>query len=249
MIDRGLVLSILFMAAAPLLLARRWPPRTVGRARLLDTVTPAAVAGIAAARLAAVALDDPGTLGRPRDLLLIRGGMEFWAGAAAGLLVMAAGALREGRPPAHRLADVAPFALWAYALYQAACLFRDGCFGPTSALGIRPPGLAARQFPVELAVAAAAVALGFAVRRLAEGDTSAAVALALAGLAAVRLLSSLWLPRVGTGVGRLQWESLAVAAVAGAAAFAGRLRAARRQRASAGAPRPDRAADVGNDSL
>src|SRR3546814_6179302 len=54
--------------------------------------------------------------------------------------------VRRRRRRGHEaLPELAPFALWGYALYEATCGLRDGCYGPVSSLGLTPDGLAERR--------------------------------------------------------------------------------------------------------
>lgn len=222
MIDRGLLLTIAVMTAAVPVLTRLAPPRTMKRGELLDATLPAMFAGLAAGRVTALTLDDPTALSRLRDILLIRGGMEFWPGVAAGVALLALGARRAPLAPYARLADLAPFAMWEYALYEGLCLVRDGCFGPRSVIGIRPGGLGSPQLPIGVFVAVAAVGAGVLVRRIGLRRPRRAVIAAVGAVALVRSVASFWLPRIGSALTRQHVESLVVtvaAAVAGAATF------------------------------
>jgi len=167
-------------------------------------------AGVLVARLVAVALDDPSTLGRPKDLLLIRGGMEFWAGALAAVVVAGIGAHRAKVPVLARLGDLAVYALVAYAAFEATCVLRDGCFGPLSPIGIRPRGLGAPEFPTGLFVGSAVLGLAVVVRRCARQSGGMAVWFTAGGLAFIRFAAAFALPRIGTGPSRPQVEAGAV---------------------------------------
>lgn len=216
MIDRGLVLTLVVMAAGLWALARLAPPRSTSRSELFDYVSPPVFAGMAAARLTAVGLDDPSALGRLRDLLLVRGGMELWAGIVAGSMTVVVARRRRGAgnvPAVTPLADLAPYALWAVAIYEATCVVRDGCFGPASSLGLHPAGVGYRQLPVGLVVGAAVAALAVLVRHLAASDPYAALVAAIGGLAAVRSAAAFWLPRISEGLTRPHRQSLAVLGV------------------------------------
>ncbi len=173
------------------------------------------IAGTVAARLAAVALDDPTALARPRDLLVIRGGVEFWPGVLAGAAAIALAAWQAGTPPLAELADLAPYALVAYATYSSACLVRDGCFGPASPIGLRAAGTGPTEFPVDVAVAAAVCLLAVAVRRVGRRSLYWSLLIGVFGLASIRATAAIWLPRIGHGASRPQMESFAIAVVAG----------------------------------
>lgn len=214
MIDRGLLVTVAVMAVAVPVLARLAPPRTLERSELLDAALPAIFAGLVAGRLTAVALDDPTALSRLRDILLIRGGMEFWPGVAAGLGLFALGARRSPVRLPVRLADLAPYAMWEYALYEGLCLVRDGCFGPRTAVGIRPGGLGNPQLPIGVFIAVAVVGAGIVIRRVGSRYPSLAVVGAVGAVAIVRSIASFWLPRIGSALTRQHIESLVVAALA-----------------------------------
>lgn len=234
MVDVGLVVTGLLIVVI-LHVAVRWaPPHWHERREVLDALYGPAIVGVLAARLVAVMLDDPTSLGSIRALLVIRGGVEFWAGAAALLAVMWRGARRRhGRAWSDALVDLVPFVLWAYATYEATCVVRGGCYGPPTALGLVPEGLRERQLPVGLAVGAVVTVLGVVVYRLARWPTGERALLAVAGVATTRALASLWLPRLSDGLTRQHRESIVIAVVSLAAL------AASRWRTSAGATEPD----------
>ena len=214
MIDRGLLVTMVLAAAIVALFDRRLRRRSGTVEPVLSLGSTPLMVGLAAARLAAVALDDPNTLRRPFDLLLIRGGMEFWAGILGAAAAVWVGARRNRTSALARTAEVAPFALLAYAIYEAACLVRDGCFGPASPMGLRPGGLGQRQVPVGLLVGLAAAGLSVAAWRLSRrARPFAVVALSLAGLAAIRSAAGYASPRVSAGLTRPHRESLVALAL------------------------------------
>ncbi|HVT75893.1 MAG TPA: prolipoprotein diacylglyceryl transferase family protein [Acidimicrobiales bacterium] len=225
MIDRGLLLSVALIVATVWLVARRWPPRLQREESVLSASFNPITAGVVAGRLVAVAVDDPAALTHIRDLLVIRGGMEFWPGVAAAVAACALGVRRSRSqiPVTAELADLAPYALGAYAVYEATCLVRDGCFGPVSVLGLRPGGLGPTEVPIGLFVAAAVVALAVWVRRVGRTDLVLAIIVGVLGLAAIRSVAAIWLPKIGESASRPQMESLAIA-VASLAVLAYRLR-------------------------
>jgi len=140
--------------------------------------------------------------------------MEFWAGVLGAGAAMWVGARRNRTTAVEGVADVAPFALLAYAVYEAACVVRDGCFGPASSLGLRPGGLGQRQVPVGILVGLAAAGLAVAAWRLSGRVRPAAVvALSLGGLAAIRSAAGFASPRVSAGLTRPHRESLVVLAL------------------------------------
>lgn len=215
MIDWGLLLSFVAMLAVPAAVARLWTPTSLMGASLLEVATAPLVAGLLIGRAWAMALDNPSGLTRLGDVLVIRSGVELWPGVFAGIAVAAWRAGREHVPPLRRLADLAPFGLLAYAAYEGACLLRDGCYGPPSIVGLVPSGLSTRMFPIGIAVALGVVALAFAVRRI-PAEPQVTVLLVLAGVAAVRSLASIWLPRLGAAPTRQHLSSLVVLAAASA---------------------------------
>lgn len=214
MIDRGLLLTMALVVGLVAVLDRRLRRRAQPTETFLSLASTPLVAGLVAGRLVAVVLDDPASLRRPADLLLIRGGVEFWPGLAAAATAVWLAGRREPVNFLDRLADMAPVALWGYAAYEAACLLREGCFGPTWFLGVRPGGLGSRQVPVGVLVGLAAAALGIAGWRWSRRVRPAAVlAPSLAGLAAIRSAAGFALPKVSAGLTRPHRESMAALAV------------------------------------
>lgn len=214
MIDRGLLGTMGLIVAAVAILDRLLRGRSTGKEPILGLASTPLLVGIAVGRLVAVALDDPDTLRRPFDLLLIRGGVEFWPGLAAAAAAVWVSAMREKRPPEQRLALLAPYALWAYGTYEAACLLRDGCFGPPMAAGLRPGGIGAPQLPVGVLVGLSAAALGAAVWRIPGLRPYRVVAVSVIGMAAIRVAAGFLLPKVTSGPTRAHWESMVVLAIA-----------------------------------
>lgn len=213
--------------------AARWAPTSViDRGELLDRLALPAVAGLLAGRLVAAVLDDPASLRSVRAFLVIRGGVEFWPGVLVTVGVLAAGIRRRRRGIAFDLAELAPFLLWGYATYEATCLVRDGCYGPASAIGLTPDGLRTTTFPVGLVAAAAIAILAIAVRQLWGWPPLSRIALAVGGVAAVRSVASIWLPRLGDELTRQHVESLGVLAVVSLAAAYLRMVHVRRRRRS-----------------
>ena len=236
MIDYGLLVSMMLAFGLPSLVGNRWTvsdrDAPVG---FIDVALIPAFVGLAVGRLTTLALDDPSSIGSIPDMLIIRSGVEFWpgvAGAVAAVLVSA----RIGQvSPSNRVKELAPLAMIGYASYEAACVFRDGCFGPESAIGIRPPGLTATMFPVGWIVAVAVVLAAFGLHVLAvRGNSAWVLALAsIAAVASVRSVASIWLPHVGDGLTRQHWSSIVVA-VASLAALV--MAAGRTNRLQAGNP-------------
>ena len=211
MIDLGLLVSIAIVVTIPALFIRPWPPDAINGG-VIDASHGAVAAGVLIGRLTSLALDDPGSLTNVSDVLIIRSGVEFWAGAVVGLAWLAFGARKDKVPSTLRIAALAPAALVAWAGYEATCLVRDGCPGPASSLGLRPDGLTSRVIPIGLLVALAATASAFWLDRLhRRGMSSAKIALlAIAIVAAIRSFASIWLPHIGDDLTRQHKESIAV---------------------------------------
>lgn len=214
MIDRGLLATVALVALVVAFLDRWLRRRGTPKEPISALASTPLIAGIAAARLTAVLLDDPATLLRPFDLLLIRGGMEFWPGVVAATAAIWAAVRRRPTAAVERLAELVPFALFAYAVYEAACVLRDGCFGPPSPVGLRPGGLGRPQLPVGILVGMAAAALGaLAWRWSGRRQPGPVVVLSLTGLAAIRSVAGFALPKLATGLTRPHWESLTAVGV------------------------------------
>lgn len=228
MIDQALLLTIVIMGLAVTGSARLWPPTREENRDVIGLALPALGAGLLVGRLAAMALDDPAGILQVRDVFVIRGGVELWPGVAAGLVLLVALAKREGADPWSRLADLAPHALVAYGAFEAACVLRDGCFGPTFRFGLRPDGVAGRQLPIGLLLALAVGLLAVLVRRVQARPVWAVLA-AVGGVASLRTIAAFGLPHIGTGLTRQHAESVAVL---GLAALAAALAMARTSRAS-----------------
>ena len=211
MIDLGLLVSLAIVVTIPALFVRPWPPDAINGG-VLDASLGALAAGVVVGRLTSLAIDDPGSLTSLSDILIIRSGVEFWAGAAVGIAWLAFGAHKDKVPATVRIAALAPAALVAWACYEATCLVRDGCPGPASVLGLRPDGLTTRVLPIGVLVAAAATASAYALGRLhRNGTPSAQIALlTIATVAAIRSFASIWLPHIGDDLTRQHKESIAV---------------------------------------
>lgn len=227
MIDYGLVVSLILSFGAPALLARRWPIEGPdGPVGFLDVAVGPAFVGLAVGRLTALALDDPASLGSFADLIVIRSGVEFWPGVAAAAGYAALSARLGQVPVGRRLTDLAPLAMAGYAAYEAGCVFRDGCYGPESAVGIGAPGVSTTMIPVGLVMAVAVMTGAVVVHTMGARGSSPALVVTSAVLivAFVRAIGSIWLPHVGDGLTRQHLESVVMVAVAVVAAVAVGLR-------------------------
>ena len=228
MIDVGLLASMAIVLIVPSVFVHPWPASAAATG-LIDVASGALFIGIVVGRLVAVAIDDPGSLTSLSDLLIVRSGVEFWPGVAAGLAWLALRARHDDVAPVERLAAISAPALVAWACYEATCLLRDGCPGPLSGLGLRAAGLVERMFPIGLMVAAAAVGTAVVVRRWHRHGMPSVqvVALALGALATIRSVASIWLPHIGNGLTRQHRTSIAVAVIASTGFVVLRLRVRR----------------------
>ncbi len=219
MIDYGLLVSIMVAFGVPSLVALWWPievgPETrQGEPRIgfVDAALGAAIAGVVVGRLATLLLDDPTSIGSISDMLIIRSGVEFWPGVTAAVAFVWWSERRAGPFSHTRLVGLVPLAMVGYAAYEAACIFRDGCFGPESQIGLRPPGVMTPMFPVGWAMAIALLAAAWATRLLARREKSPVliVSAATAAVAGVRSVGSIWLPHVGDGLTRQHVTSIVI---------------------------------------
>jgi hypothetical protein len=218
MLDTGLLLTgaLVWLVVS---VAARWAPASVlDRAEILDRLVVPAIVGLLAGRLVAVVLDYPASLGSLRAILVIRGGVEFWPGVAVALVTLGWTLRRQRLDVRLALADLAPFLLWGYATYEAACVVRGDCYGPVSAVGLVPDGLRTRMFPVGVVVGLVVFGLGVALRHLWTWPPTAKILAAVGGVAATRSVASIWLPRLGDEPTRQHLESVAVALLVAAVA-------------------------------
>lgn len=193
MLDYGLIFPLALVVGVPWLWSRHRDEPEVS-----DSLSGPIMAGLVAARLGHLAIENRSSLVRPFELLIFRSGMEFWVGVAAAAAMM-------------RRPVFLPYLLAGYATYEATCISRGVCFGPASAVGLRPSGFVNPVFPVGLVVAAL-VAAG-AVWLIRSGlPPWTRLAAALAIVAVPRSVASFWLPKLGDGLTRPHLVSLAVAA-------------------------------------
>ncbi len=247
MIDYGLLISVALGFGVPALVMRRWPLTGYRQpVEFLDAAIGPASAGLVVGRLTALALDDPGSIGSLSDMLIIRSGVEFWPGVVAAAAALSWGAHRAAVPPLGRVAELAPLAMVGYASYESGCVFRDGCFGPQSPIGLRPPGLTATMLPVGWLMALAIVVGAVVVRRLSTRGRRPALAVltAVLSVALVRAVGSIWLPHIGDGVTRQHASSVGVAATATVGLIA--LSVALRRPQLSSRSRPDKAGLAGS---
>lgn len=224
MIDYGLLVSVVIAFGVPTMLERRWGAVDFGEpVGFVDVAVGPALAGLVVGRLVTLALDDPNSIGSLADMVIVRSGVEFWPGVAAATVVLAWAARRNGRPPVRSIGAIAPLAIVGYAGYEAACLFRDGCFGPAAPVGLRPPGLSTTMLPIGLFMAAVLVAGAIVIRSMSHRGWPVVVVVSTAALivAVVRAIGSIWLPRIGDGLTRQHVTSIGVILAASVAVIAG----------------------------
>lgn len=222
MIDFGLLLSVILAFGIPALLARWWPLRSsdfpghevpVG---FIDLVLGPAAGGVVVGRLATLALDDPSSIGKLQDMLIIRSGVEFWPGALAAV-ALAAWSVRKSEIGVWvRLAALAPLSMVGYAAYEASCVFRSGCAGPVSSIGLRPDGVGARVLPVGILMGLGVVLGAWILRRWVRAQSSPVLSFvaSVVVIAGVRSIGSFWLPKLGEGLTRQHQTSLIIAGLA-----------------------------------
>ncbi len=223
MIDFGLLLSVLLALGIPTLLSIFWPLGSFDPpVSFVDAILGAAGAGIVLGRLTTLVLDERSSLGRIAEMLIIRSGVDFWPGALAAVAVLIWGAKRDQVDSWVRLADLAPLGMVGYGVYEASCVFRSGCAGPVSPIGLQPAGISSRVLPigiiVAVAVVASAVFLHRMSRRRAPRSSTAKVIVvgSVLAVSVIRSIASFWLPKLGGGLTRPHVLSLIVAGLAGA---------------------------------
>ena len=234
MLDRGLLLS---GGAILVVLAFVGRSRRPGEPALSEVAFWPVLVGLAVGRLVALALDDPTSLRTGRNLFLLRGGVELWPGVAAGALTALAHLRRHPLGPTIGL--LVPAAVAAWATYDLACLVRDGCPGPPSSFGLRPPGLTTTQVPIGALVGLVGLSAAVALRAMSARRSVTWVILGgLLTVSALRSIESLWLPSLDDRITRQTAHTLAV--LAGAATAAVLVTASRRVTRGRGSERPDR---------
>ncbi len=219
--------------AASTLVARRWPINGFDeRVTFVDAVLPAVFVGVLVGRITTLLLDDPSSLRSLADVLIIRSGVEFWPGVAAAMATITWTAHRANAGPVVRLASLAPLAMIGYGAYEAACVFRDGCFGPQSPIGLRPPGLTTTMIPVGTLMAAVVWAGALLLHRSARARRQPMLTVlgAIWFVAVARSVGSVWLPTVQEGLTRQHRTSIMIAALTGIAMVALALRDRRQPR-------------------
>ncbi len=228
--DVGLLLTVLIVLGGVQLVLRTAPPTVVDRSQLVELFSTPLVVGFIAARVVFVLLDHPASVFRIRDLMVVRAGVEFWAGVFVAIAWMAGKARRSpGRADVVvKFAAAVPYLLVGIALYEASCLVRDGCLGPVASVGLVPRGLESTMVPVGLLVAGALGLAAVVLHRAWTLEAEQAVLLAFAVLGGVRLGASWFLPDFGPS--RVERESalVLILSVGGLIAFTARRRIARK---------------------
>ena len=223
MLDTGLLISGAVAVAAMWLAARAfelpWPPNEA-----LDRLLLPGMVGLLAGRAVALLLDDPTSLQSLRAFLVIRGGVELWPGLIVALVVLLVAARRRRETVLVTASRVAPVAMIGYAAYEATCLVREGCYGPHTAIGLRPDGIPSTMLPVGLVVAAALVGTAVVLARRLDDPPTLTLAAAAFAVAGSRSVAGVWLPRLGDALTRPHRESIAVTVLSGAALLAHQLR-------------------------
>lgn len=205
MIDIRLLISVVVVAGVAWCGAKVWTTGAVGPSVLIDRSLSAAVAGVAVGRLSWVLIEQSALLRQPRDLLLIRSGVEFWPGIVGGLAWLAWRSRDAAEGQLRVLASCVPVLLIGIASYEATCVVRGECFGPFTVVGLVPRGLQHRQFPVGVLVGAVLAAGAITIRRALRVHLVPSASLFL--LATVKLTAAFFLPVLGTRPPRTQIES------------------------------------------
>ena len=234
MLDTGLIATGVAIVLVIYVSSQLAPVSAFDPEDVLDRLIAPAIGALLAGRAVATLLDDPQSFRTLRSFLVIRGGVEFWPGVLAMVVLLAIGIRRRGGSVSVGLAELAPFALWGYATFEATCLLRDGCYGPASAIGLTPNGLQTRMLPIGVLAGLAVAALAVIINRRSSGTPAKNLLLAVGGLALVRSTVSIWLPRIGDRPTRQHLESIGVLGAAIVAGAAMGVRGAARRRRSAG---------------
>ena len=234
--DVGLLLTVLIVLGGTQLVLRIAPPTAFDRSQLVELFSTPLVVGLIAARVVFVLLDHPASVFRIRDLMVVRSGVEFWAGVVVAMVWVAVKGRRSpGRADAVvKLAAAVPYLLVGVALYEASCLVRDGCLGPVASVGLVPNGLGSRMVPVGLLVAGALGLAAVVLHRAWMLEAEQTVLLAFVVLGGVRLVASWFLPDFGPS--RVERESALalVLSVCGLIVYVARRRLARKAVPDAG---------------
>ena len=238
--DVGLLLTVLIVLGGVQVTLRAMPPTAVDRAQVVEMVSTPLIVGLISARVVFVLLDHPASVFRLRDLMVVRAGVEFWAGvfvALAWVLVRVRRSVDRGGAMV-ALAAAMPYLLIGVALYEASCLVRDGCLGPIATVGLKPNGLGSTMVPVGVLVAGVLAIAALVVRNAWTLEAEQTVLCAFAVLGGVRLVASWFLPAFGPS--RVERESALVFAVSLSALV---VRAMRRRRARRAAFESDSGSD------
>jgi len=208
-IDTGLLISVVALVSAPVAWSRASNLR-IDDERLTDAAIAPLLAGLLSARVATLILDDPEALRSLKDASVIRGGVDFWPGVFVAVAITAWSAHRAGKQPWQRVAALAPFALVAYSVFEATCIFREGCYGPRSSFGLQPTGIQSTMFPFGWLVAGVVLAAAVIVHR-SSWTPRVRVWVAVMAVSWSRAISSFWLPKIGDGLTRAHQWSLTIA--------------------------------------
>ena len=118
--DTGLLLTVVIVLGGVQLALRVLPPTAADRVQVVELLSTPLIAGLIAARLVFVLLDHPASVFQLRDLMVVRAGMEFWAGVVVALLLVLCRIRRsnERGGAARTFAVATPFLLLGVALYE-----------------------------------------------------------------------------------------------------------------------------------
>ncbi len=211
-LDTSLLISVIAVIVGLQLTLRLFPPIGFDRHQLSEAASTPVLVGFVAARLVFVLLDDPQTFTRLNDVLVFRSGLEFWPGALVTVLVLSWQNRRIVGGLGPFMAACVPYGLVGLAIYEAACLLRDGCLGPTANFGFTPYGLEQPMYPVGLLVAMAFCAAAWLLRRKMEWPWLPKLLISVAILGGIRTVASWFLPAIGTS--RVELESTTVLVLA-----------------------------------
>lgn len=202
MVDYGLFASIALTTAAVWLATRLWTPGDIGERTPLDQFTAPIFVAIVVGRAVTLMMSDLAGLANLREFLTVRGGVEFWPGALAGLAVLVVLFSRPTDPPQpDRVARLAPYAIVALGAFQATCFIRDGCPGPETGFGLVPSGLTTRQFPVGIVAGLTLIGFAWWLRRLTLPPQTK-ILVAVIGVGAERAISGAIEPSLASAAAR-----------------------------------------------
>jgi hypothetical protein len=200
--DVGMLVSLVAVGVACWVRSRTLSPVTLGRDQLLGRLWLPMAVGMVIGRVASLGATGSLSGTSVGTFILVRNGVWFWPGLMAAAATAAIAARHEGVSTWRRLAELSCVGLVGYGTYEAACIVRDGCFGPASPIGLVPPDLSRPVLPLGLAVGALAVAGGVLLGRWWTLRARTVVLSALLLVAVLRSTAWFGLPRA-TGTANL----------------------------------------------